>query len=109
VGVSICVPPFCLGQVAVVNMSAAKANINSDYQSVTEQSGLKAGDGGFTVNVQGNTDLKGAAITSTQAAIDNNKNTFTTGGTLPQPFASRYRRRVQCGCLHVPEWQRPQD
>jgi hypothetical protein len=26
--------------------------------------------------------LKGGAITSTQAAIDNNKNTFNTGGTL---------------------------
>ncbi len=60
----------------------AKSNINSTYASVTEQSGLKAGDGGFTVNVQGNTDLRGGAITSTQAAIDNNKNTFNTGGTL---------------------------
>jgi filamentous hemagglutinin len=60
----------------------AKSNINSNYASVTEQSALKAGDGGFTVNVQGNTDLKGGAITSTQAAIDNNKNTFQTGGTL---------------------------
>ena len=82
VGVSICVPPFCFGQVAIVNVSAAKAKINSDYQSVTEQSGLKAGDGGFTVNVKGNTDLKGGAITSTQAAIDNNKNTFNTDGKL---------------------------
>ena len=54
----------------------------SSYASVTEQSGIKAGDGGFTVNVQGNTDLKGGAITSTQAAIDNNKNAFSTGGTL---------------------------
>jgi Hemagglutinin repeat len=42
----------------------AKSSINSNYASVTEQSGLKAGDGGFTVNVQGNTDLKGCAIMS---------------------------------------------
>lgn len=28
VGVSICVPPFCFGQVAIVNVSAAKAKIN---------------------------------------------------------------------------------
>jgi filamentous hemagglutinin len=60
----------------------AKSSINSNYASVTEQSGLKAGDGGFTVNVAGNTDLKGGAITSTQAAIDQNKNSFQTGGTL---------------------------
>jgi filamentous hemagglutinin len=60
----------------------AKSNINSNYASVTEQSGIKAGDGGFQVDVKGNVDLKGGAITSTQAAIENNKNTFTKGGTL---------------------------
>ena len=32
--------------------------------------------------MQGNTDLKGGAITSTQAAIDQNKNSFQTDGTL---------------------------
>jgi len=64
------------------SVNYAKSNINSNYASVTEQSGIKAGDGGFTVNVQGNTDLKGGAITSTRAAIDNNKNSFQTGGTL---------------------------
>jgi filamentous hemagglutinin len=64
------------------NLNFAKGNITSSYASVTEQSGLKAGDGGFTVNVKGNTDLKGGAITSTQAAIDQNKNNFQTGGPL---------------------------
>lgn len=56
--------------------------MDSDFASVTEQSGLKAGDQGFNVNVANNTDLKGDAITSTQKAIDNNKNNFSTGGTL---------------------------
>ncbi len=64
------------------SVNFAKSNINSNYASVTEQSGIKAGDGGFTVNVKGNTALVGGAITSTQAAIDNNKNSFNTGGTL---------------------------
>jgi filamentous hemagglutinin len=64
------------------NINFGKSNIHSNYASVAEQSGLKAGDGGFTVNVQGNTDLVGGAITSTQAAVDNNKNSFQTGGTL---------------------------
>jgi filamentous hemagglutinin len=64
------------------SVNFVKSNINSNYASVTEQSGIKAGDGGFTVNVKGNTALVGGAITSTQAAIDNNKNSFNTGGTL---------------------------
>ena len=63
-------------------MSANKSNINSTFQSVGQQSGLKAGDGGFQVSVNNNTDLKGAVIASTQSAVDNNKNSFTTGGAL---------------------------
>ena len=68
------------GGVTGGSISASKSNINSNFNSVNEQSGLKAGDGGFTVNVQGNTDLKGAVISSTQAAVDAAKNSFTTGG-----------------------------
>ena len=64
------------------NVNYAKSNINSSYATVTEQSDIKGGDAGFAVNVQGNTALVGGAITSTQAAIDNNKNTFATSGTL---------------------------
>jgi len=71
-----------IGTGASGSANYAKSSINSSYASVTEQSSFKAGDGGFTVNVQGNTDLKGGAITSTQAAIDQNKNSFQTGGTL---------------------------
>ncbi len=71
-----------IGAGASGSVNYAKSNIDSNYASVTEQSGIKAGDGGFTVNVQGNTDLKGGAITSTQAAIDNNKNSFQTSGSL---------------------------
>ncbi|MFP3586439.1 hypothetical protein SCB29_22645 [Paraburkholderia sp. SIMBA_055] len=36
--------------------------MNSDRAGVTQQSGTKAGDGGFQVNVQGNADLKGGVI-----------------------------------------------
>ena len=64
------------------SLSLAASKIDSDFQSVTEQSGLKAGDQGFQVAVGGNTTLTGGAITSTQTAIDQNKNTFHTGGTL---------------------------
>ena len=57
-------------------MAAAKAN--GSHASVSEQSGIKAGDQGFDVNVKGNTNLKGGVISSTQAAIDEKKNSFQT-------------------------------
>ena len=63
-------------------ISASKSNIDSNYQSVTQQSGIKAGDGGFQVDVKGNTDLKGAVIASTDTAVNEKLNTFTTVGTL---------------------------
>jgi filamentous hemagglutinin len=64
------------------SLSASKSKINSDYASVTEQTGLKSGDGGFQVKVQGNTDLKGAVISSSEQAVNDNKNQFSTGGQL---------------------------
>ncbi|UQV44300.1 hypothetical protein KIV45_21030 [Janthinobacterium lividum] len=41
--------------------------MHNDYASVQEQSGIKAGDGGFQIKVGGNTDLKGAIISATEA------------------------------------------
>ena len=63
-------------------VSAPTPAISSDYASVTQQSGIRSGDEGFQVNVRGDTTLTGGAITSTQAAVDNHKNTFHTQGTL---------------------------
>lgn len=71
-----------IGVGASGSFSASKSNVNSDFSSVAEQSGFKAGDGGFQVNVQGNTDLIGGAIASNQAAEEHGLNTFNTGGTL---------------------------
>lgn len=64
------------------SISASKSNIDSTFKSVTQQSGLKAGDGGFQVSVANNTDLKGGVIASTQKAVDDKTNTFSTGGQL---------------------------
>ncbi|MEI7429869.1 MAG: hypothetical protein WCL27_05385 [Betaproteobacteria bacterium] len=64
------------------SVSASQSKIKSDFASVGEQTGIKAGDGGFQVDVKGNTDLKGAVIASTDKAVLDNKNSFTTGGTL---------------------------
>jgi filamentous hemagglutinin len=60
------------------SISASRSKVDGNYQSVTEQSGILAGDGGFKVTVNGNTDLKGGKIASTDKAVSDNKNSFTT-------------------------------
>lgn len=77
VNVSICVPPFCVGT-SGGSMSASNSKINSDYASVNEQAGIYAGDGGFQITTNGNTNLQGAVIASTDKAIQDNKNSLTT-------------------------------
>jgi filamentous hemagglutinin len=64
------------------SLGSGKTNINSNFASTDQQSGLKAGDGGFQVTVASNTALTGSVISSTQQAVDNNRNSFTTGGQL---------------------------
>ncbi len=58
------------------SFSSQHGDAHGNYAGVNEQAGIQAGDGGFDVNVKGNTDLKGAAIAST---ADPSKNTLTTG------------------------------
>ncbi|BEP54055.1 MULTISPECIES: hemagglutinin repeat-containing protein [unclassified Variovorax] len=79
--VSLCIPPICYG-ISSAGVSAAGAKADGVFVSPKEQAGIKAGDGGFDVKVAGNTNLRGAVIESTQAAIDGKKNSFSTGGTL---------------------------
>ncbi len=59
--------------------SFSKSNVNANYVSVNEQSGIFAGDDGYQINVKNNTDLKGAIITSTQTAENLKKNSLDTG------------------------------
>ncbi|MEX3970880.1 hemagglutinin repeat-containing protein [Paraburkholderia caribensis] len=58
------------------SFSHTNANANGSYVGVNEQAGIQAGDGGFNINVKGNTDLKGAIIASDAEA---SKNNLTTG------------------------------
>jgi filamentous hemagglutinin len=69
---------FGSGVVTGASISASKSSIDSNYQSVTEQSAIRAGDGGFQVSVGGGTTLVGGQVTSTQAAIDAAKNAFVS-------------------------------
>jgi filamentous hemagglutinin len=50
---SLCIPPFCYGAMVSGTISSGKANTDSDYRSVTEQSGMYAGTGSFDVTVIG--------------------------------------------------------
>lgn len=59
--------------------SFSNQNMHSNFATVTEQSGIKAGDNGFQINVDGNTDLKGAVIASTDKAVLDGKNSLSTG------------------------------
>ena len=67
-----------IGAGASGSLSYSKSTVKSDYASVTEQSGIKAGDDGFQVNVGGNTDLRGAVIASTDKAVEGDKNMLVT-------------------------------
>jgi filamentous hemagglutinin len=73
-GITASVPLVGSGGNASINL--AKQNSDSQYRSVFEQSGIQAGDGGFHITVQGNTDLKGAVIAS---QADASRNTLQTG------------------------------
>ena len=84
-GVSVCIPPICYGTMVAVNVNAAQTKIKGDHLSVGTQSGLQAGDGGFNVQVGGKTELVGGQITSTDKAVTDQKNQFTsTGGITTQ-------------------------
>ncbi|XCA40164.1 hemagglutinin repeat-containing protein [Trinickia caryophylli] len=61
---------------ASASFSAQRGNAAGNYAAVVEQAGIKAGDGGYAIDVKGNTDLKGAYVASD---ADASKNSLTTG------------------------------
>ena len=61
------------------NFSASQSKIDSNYQSVQEQTGLYAGKGGFQIDVGNHTQLDGSVIASTAGADKNRLSTDTLG------------------------------
>ena len=61
-----------LGSNKAVSSSASVGKIDSNYKSVTDQSGIYAGKEGFDIRIEDKTDLKGGIISST-ADADKNK------------------------------------
>jgi filamentous hemagglutinin len=72
-GIAVSIP--IVGTGGSESLSQTQQKSRSNYASVNEQSGITAGDGGFQLNVGGNTDLKGAIIAGSR---DASKNTLTT-------------------------------
>jgi len=74
---------------AAGSVNFGQQKIDSDYASVTEQSRIEAGDGGFQIRVAGNTGLKGAAITSTEQAVQDGVNTLSTATLTASDITNR--------------------
>ena len=77
-GFSASVCPSCLVPGSVAG-NVDRGKMNSDYTSVTQQTGLKAGDGGFLIDMGGNTTLIGSVISSSQQAVADGLNHLSTG------------------------------
>ena len=67
---------FGTGEVGITG-GYSEGNIDSNYASVTDQSGIYAGDEGFDIYVEDNTDLKGGIISG-----DNSEENKLSTGTL---------------------------
>ncbi len=71
-----------------LNLAGQASSGKGSYDSVTSPTGLFAGDGGYQVNVGGQTTLVGGYLTSSQAAADNNLNSLTTASLDVQQIAN---------------------
>jgi len=79
VNLSVCVPPFCFGNVVEGSANASAEKLNNNYQSVKDQSGIYAGSGGFDITVGQHTQLDGAVLASEASADKNRLDTGTLG------------------------------
>ena len=75
-----------------ISGGASNGTTKSDYNRVTDQSGIYAGEGGFNITVDKNTDLKGGVIDS-DATPDKNKLTQCVIRTRKEKKVIRYIQR----------------
>ncbi|MFL9954606.1 hemagglutinin repeat-containing protein [Paraburkholderia nemoris] len=85
---SICVPPICYGTTVSGSANTSDQTIKDNYQSVNQQSGIYAGNGGYNINVGNHTQLDGGVVASTASADKNSLSTQTLGYTNLQNTAS---------------------
>jgi filamentous hemagglutinin len=69
----------------------SQSDVQANYASVNQQSGLQAGDGGFQLQVDGNTTLNGGVISSSDTAVENRNNNLETTRIHTQDIQNRSR------------------
>jgi filamentous hemagglutinin len=67
-----------VGAGAGFSANLSQSKVHNEYASVQEQSGIRAGDGGFQLQIAGNTDLKGGVISSSEQAIKDERSSLDT-------------------------------
>ena len=85
-GASICLTGTC---VSSVSANAGQGQMKSDFKSVTEQTGLWAGNGGFLIDVKNNTTLIGSVIASSDKAVADGLNKLSTGTLVTEDVKNK--------------------
>ncbi len=86
IGASICLTGTC---VSSISAKAGAGRMQSDFQAVSEQTGLRAGDGGFQIVVKRGATLIGSVIASGDQAVADALNQLNTGTLVAQDLENR--------------------
>ncbi|MBR8656524.1 hemagglutinin repeat-containing protein, partial [Achromobacter sp. Marseille-Q0513] len=86
IGASICLTGTCTSSISA---NAGAGQMKSDFKSVTEQTGLWAGDGGFLIDVKSNTTLIGSVIASSDKAVADGLNKLSTGTLVTEDVKNK--------------------
>ena len=85
-GASICLTGTCTSNISA---NAGQGQMKSDFKSVTEQTGLWAGNGGFLIDVKNNTTLIGSVIASSDKAVADGLNKLSTGTLVTEDVKNK--------------------
>ncbi|WP_158658300.1 hemagglutinin repeat-containing protein [Achromobacter sp. AONIH1] len=86
IGASICLSGTCTSS---ISGNAGAGKMQSDFRSVTEQTGLWSGDGGFLIDVKNNTTLIGSVIASSDKAVADGLNKLSTGTLVTEDVKNK--------------------
>jgi len=75
--------------------SYGNSKLDMRYRGVGQQTSIQTGDGGFNITTQGNTNLRGSVIKSTEQAIQDNKNQLTTATLTTSDMRNSSRADAQ--------------
>ncbi len=90
---------FGPGPAAGVGLGGSR--VDSHFASVTEQAGIRTGDGGFQIRAQGGTELRGGAITSTDAAVAAGLNRLDTPKIRLSDIDNRADYRAEAASVNI--------